>query len=72
MQEERASLSRFDNELADLERVIKAKKEAASEADLNVQKLEHAQQALTKEKETAAKFVTNLEKQYDWLAEESQ
>ncbi|KZT64707.1 hypothetical protein DAEQUDRAFT_599662 [Daedalea quercina L-15889] len=70
LQEERATLSRFDNELKELERVIKEKKQAISDADLQLKKLEHDLQALAKEKTAAANFITNLEKQYDWIAEE--
>ncbi|TFY57528.1 hypothetical protein EVJ58_g6964 [Rhodofomes roseus] len=70
LQEERATLSRFDNELKELERVIKEKKQAISDADLQLKKLEHDLQALAKEKTAATNFITNLEKQYDWIAEE--
>ncbi len=70
MQEERATLTRFDNELKELEGVIKAKKQAISDADLEIKKLEHDVQTLHKERTTAANFVTNLEKQYDWIEEE--
>ncbi|THG98165.1 hypothetical protein EW026_g3966 [Hermanssonia centrifuga] len=70
LQEERATLTRFDNELKELEGVIKAKKQAISDADLEIKKLEHDVQTLHKERTTAANFVTNLEKQYDWIEEE--
>lgn len=63
-------MSRFDNELKELERVIKEKKQATSDADLQLKKLEHDLQALAKEKTAATNFITNLEKQYDWIAEE--
>jgi len=36
-----------------------------------VKKLEHDLQTLAKEKTAAANFVTNLEKQYDWIQDES-
>jgi hypothetical protein len=52
--------------------VIKEKKHAVSQADLNLKSLEHAIQVLGKEKTTAMHFVTNLEKMYDWIAEESE
>ncbi|KAH9841337.1 uncharacterized protein C8Q71DRAFT_883960 [Rhodofomes roseus] len=65
-----ATLSRFDNELKELERVIKEKKQAISDADMQLKKLEHDWQALAKEKPAATNFITNLEKQYDWIAEE--
>jgi structural maintenance of chromosome 2 len=72
LQEERATLTRFDNELKDLANVIKEKKQAASQADLNLKSLEHAIQVLGKEKTTAIHFVANLEKMYDWIADESE
>jgi septal ring factor EnvC (AmiA/AmiB activator) len=71
LQEERATLTRFDNELKELERVIKEKKQAVSDADLQLKKYEHDMQALTKEKTAAVNFVANLEKQYDWIPDES-
>ena len=72
MQEERATLTRFDTELRDLDEVIKAKKQAASDAEVAIKKLEHEVQALAKEKAGHVTAVTNLEKQYEWIPEESQ
>lgn len=63
-------MSRFDDELKELERVIKEKKQAISDADLQLKKLEHDLQALAKEKTAATNFIANLEKQYEWIAEE--
>ena len=37
-----------------------------------LKKLEHDVQTLAKEKASALTSVSNLEKQYDWIAEESQ
>jgi len=65
-------LTRFDNELKELERVVKEKKQAISDADLQVKKLEHDIQNLAKEKTAATNFVANLERQYDWIVEECQ
>jgi hypothetical protein len=72
LQEERATLTRFDTELRDLDEVIKAKKQAAADADVSIKKVEHEVQALAKEKASHLTGATNLEKQYDWIAEESQ
>ena len=44
LQEERVALTRFDNELKELERVIKTKKQAASDAELRLKKFEHDMQ----------------------------
>lgn len=72
LQEERATLTRFDNELKELEETIKDKKQANSDAELQLKKLEHELQALGKDKTTAANFVANLEKQFEWITEENQ
>jgi structural maintenance of chromosome 2 len=72
LQEERATLTRFDTELRELDEVIKAKKQSASDAEVSIKKLEHDMQALAKEKAGHVTTATNLEKQYDWIEEESQ
>ncbi|KAH9009648.1 condensin subunit, partial [Lactarius pseudohatsudake] len=54
LQEERATLTRFDTELRELD-----------------EKLEHDVQLLAKEKAGHVTGATNLEKQYDWIKEES-
>lgn len=52
--------------------MIKEKKHAVSQADLNLKSLEHAIQVMGKEKTTAIHTVANLEKMHDWIAEESE
>ncbi len=52
--------------------VIKAKKQAAADAEVAIKKLEHDVQSLAKEKAGHVTAATNLEKQYDWINEESQ
>ncbi|KAH9968264.1 hypothetical protein BC827DRAFT_1263973 [Russula dissimulans] len=71
LREERATLTRFDTELRDLDEVIKAKKQAASDAELAIKKLEHDLQALAKERAGHATAATNLERQYEWITSES-
>ncbi|KAG6902142.1 hypothetical protein C0995_003899 [Termitomyces sp. Mi166 len=70
LQEERATLSRFDHELKELANVIKEKKQAVSQAELDYKSHEHAVQVLGKEKTAAGNAVANLEKQYEWIAED--
>lgn len=70
LKEERATLTRFDNELKELERVVKDKKEAVHNAKLALQKLEQDVQVLMKEATTVSNFVENLEKQHEWIKEE--
>ena len=51
--------------------VIKAKKQATSDAEVSIKKLEHDVQALAKEKASHVTAATNLERQYEWIVEES-
>lgn len=67
LQEERATLTQFDNELKELELVIKGKKQTVSDAELQLEKLKYDVQTLVKEKTASTNFVANLEKQYDWI-----
>jgi structural maintenance of chromosome 2 len=52
--------------------VIKDKRHAVSQADLNLKSLEHTIQVLGKEKTTAMNTVTNVEKMHDWITDESE
>jgi septal ring factor EnvC (AmiA/AmiB activator) len=70
LQEERATLTRFDDELKDLEIVINQKKDDINTADLRTKELDHECKALNKEKTAASNIVVNLEKQYEWILEE--
>ena len=72
MQEERATLTQFDNELKELDDAIKVQKKSISDAELNAKRLEHEMGALEKEKVTQVGNMANLEKQYDWIREECQ
>jgi structural maintenance of chromosome 2 len=66
------TLTRFNAELKELAEVIKAKKQAAADADVSIMKLEREVQALAKEKVGHLTGTINLEKQYEWITEESQ
>ncbi|KAG8215877.1 condensin complex subunit SMC2 [Butyriboletus roseoflavus] len=72
LQEERATLTRFDNELKELDDAIKVQKKGISDAELDVKRLEHEISALEKDKVTQVGWMANLEKQYDWIREECQ
>lgn len=63
-------MSRYDEELKSLDRVIKEKKQAISDADLTMTKLDHDLTSLNKEKTAAENFAANLEKQFEWIVEE--
>lgn len=67
-----ATLSHFDTELKELNRVIKEKKGIISQADLNVQEIQHDIQALNKDKTSAANKVTSLEATYQWIAQDQE
>ena len=71
LQEERATLTRFDNELKDLENAIKEKKQAISDAELQMKTIAHEIQALQRDKTNATNFLTGLERQFEWIAEEN-
>ena len=72
LQDERTTLSRFDNELKELANVIKEKKQAVSQAELDIKSHEHAVQVLSKEKATAVNTVANLEKRHEWIVEDKE
>lgn len=52
--------------------MIKEKKHAVSQADLDLKQLDHAIQALSKERAGAANFVASLEAQYEFIAEDKE
>ena len=62
---------RFATELRELNEVIKAKKQASSATEVAIKKLEHEVQALAKERAGHVTAATNIEKQHEWIAEES-
>jgi structural maintenance of chromosome 2 len=55
-------LTRYDTELRDPDEAIKAKKQAAADAEVAIKKLEHDIQSLAKEKASHTTAVTNLKK----------
>ena len=67
-----ATLSRFDTELKELDRVIKEKKAIISQADLSVQEILHDIQVLNKDKTSAANKVTGLEATYEWIEQDKE
>ncbi|KAG1760257.1 condensin complex subunit SMC2 [Suillus occidentalis] len=70
LQEERATLTQFDNELKDLENAIREQKKGVSDAEIELKKLEHDVVALEKDKVAQAKYVADLEKQHEWIRDE--
>lgn len=72
MNEEQATLSRFDNELKELERVIKEKKNAVAQSDLKLQDIAHNLTVLSKEKVTYQNRLEHLEKTHEWIAHDKE
>jgi structural maintenance of chromosome 2 len=55
-----------------LENAIREQKKGVSDAEIELKKLEHDVVALEKDKVAQAKFVTDLEKQHEWIRDEYQ
>ncbi|KIJ99285.1 hypothetical protein K443DRAFT_680122 [Laccaria amethystina LaAM-08-1] len=70
LEEELATLGRFDTELKELERVIKEKKESISQAEITLKEIEHAVVNLQKEKVTAGNDIVKLQKLHPWIEED--
>jgi structural maintenance of chromosome 2 len=62
----------FDNELADLERDLGAKKQEIVDTELELKKLEHDVAAVSKERSGAAAGKEALEVQFPWIVDENQ
>jgi hypothetical protein len=65
-------LMRFDTELRELYKGIKAKEQAASDAEVGIKKLDQELQALVEGMAGHVTAATKFEKQYEWISEESQ
>lgn len=72
LEDERAKLSSFDNELAELEATSKAKTTRISDEALEVQKLGHQIENFSKQQASVASQLQALEKEHDWVAEEAE
>jgi structural maintenance of chromosome 2 len=68
--EERATLTRYDNELAELQATIKHRKKEIADFELQIQKHEHEVAQLQKEHTAAKNLIANLEKTNDWIHDE--
>ena len=72
LEDERAKLSSFDNELAELEATSKSKTTRISDEALEVQKLGHQIENFSKQQASVASQLQALEKEHDWVAEEAE
>lgn len=70
LDDERAKLTGFDDELRALEDAIRSKNARITEEGLEKQKLSHTVEKFHKEQQHATQSVANMEKEFDWIAEE--
>ncbi|OTB19918.1 hypothetical protein K445DRAFT_152832 [Daldinia sp. EC12] len=70
LDDERAKLTGFDHELHALEEAIRSKNNRITEEGLEKQKLGHTVEKFHKEQQHAIQAVANMEKEFDWIAEE--
>jgi structural maintenance of chromosome 2 len=72
LKKERADLTRFDEELNELDLVIKEKRQAVADAELRVKEIEHQIGTLQKERTAATNAVAALEKGNPWIEEDKE
>jgi structural maintenance of chromosome 2 len=72
LSDEQAKLTGFDEELRALEDAIRSKNTSITEGGLEQQKLGHEIERFNKEQEGAASHVKSLEKEYDFIASDSE
>ncbi|CEI69111.1 Structural maintenance of chromosomes protein 2 [Fusarium venenatum] len=70
LDDERAKLHQFDNELRALDDAIRSKSARIAEESLEMQKLGHLLEKFHKEQQGAAEKVARLEREFDWIADE--
>ncbi|KAK1139293.1 Structural maintenance of chromosomes protein 2 [Aspergillus melleus] len=70
LDDERAKLTGFDDELRDLDATMKAKNSQITEEGLEMQKLGHQLEKLQKDQQAAAQAVAHMEDEHEWIADE--
>lgn len=70
LEEERAKLSIFDDELRALEDAKRSKNARITEEGLEMQKLGHQVEKFNKEQQGAGQAVEHMEKEHEWIADE--
>jgi structural maintenance of chromosome 2 len=70
LEDERKQLSAFDEELAELENVIKRKRDEIGKAEAAEKEADNAREQAHKDAKGAESMVRDLEKQHDWVVEE--
>ncbi|KAI0478885.1 P-loop containing nucleoside triphosphate hydrolase protein [Xylariaceae sp. FL0804] len=70
LDDERAKLTGFDDELRALEETTRAKNARIAEEGLEMQKLGHQVDKFHKEQQTAVQTVAHMEQEHEWIADE--
>jgi structural maintenance of chromosome 2 len=70
LDDERAKLNIFDDELRALEEATRSKNARITEEGLEMQKLSHQIEKVQKEQQAAMHSVTQLEKEHEWITDE--
>lgn len=70
LDDERAKLSIYDDELRALEDATRSKNARVAEEGLEMQKLGHQIEKFHKEQQNAVQAVAHMEKEHDWIADE--
>ena len=70
LDDERAKLTGFDEEIKALQEASSSKKAQISDDSLESQKIGHSTEKIQKEKQAASQMLTVLEKEHDWIEEE--
>ncbi|KAK8106063.1 condensin subunit [Apiospora kogelbergensis] len=70
LDDERAKLTLFDDELRALEDAMRSKNSRVAEEGLEMQKLGHTVEKFHKEQQNAVQAVAHMEKEHDWIADE--
>jgi len=72
LEDERAKLTGFDEELAELDATIKSKSSQITEEGLEMQKLGHQLEKLQKDQHGASQAVAHMEQEHEWIADEKE
>jgi structural maintenance of chromosome 2 len=72
LDDERAKLTGFDEELRELEQAMKIKSSQITEDGLEAQKLGHQLEKLQKDQYTASQAVAHMEQEHEWIADEKE
>lgn len=70
LEDERAKLTGFDDEIRELEETRQSKNAQLTEGSLEMQKLGHQVEKLQKDQQVAAQAVSYMEEEHEWIADE--